>query len=202
MQHHRIVLTRDFDRWRLSSVVEHTPPSPPQPLKRSRKAPMYIKTANTLPAISSNMTHGRQRWPQQWLDPFDGKTLECLFTSGSLLAGPVCCVRAMVGVFEVVTEAGRMPCPARGVWGDVRAYWQHTEAEGMVLDQQIRWGFKIWYQSWCKLALFSVFCFFGTRTILCVWLIDNPVGFISNERPSPGFHHGFVQNLRDFFFFF
>lgn len=104
-------------------------PFPPQPLKRSRKAPMYIKTANTLPAISSNMTHGRQRWPQQWLNPFDGKTLECLFTSGSLLAGPVCCVRAMVGVFEVITEAGRMPCPARGVWGDVRAYWQHTRAE-------------------------------------------------------------------------
>lgn len=81
------VLTLDFDRWRFSAVVEHTPPSP-QPFKRSWKAPLYIKTASTLPATSSDMTHARQRWPQQWLSSFDGKTLECLFTSGGLLACP------------------------------------------------------------------------------------------------------------------
>lgn len=88
------VLTLDFDRWRFSIVVEHTPPSP-QPFKRSWKAPLYIKTTNTLPATSSDMTHVRQRWPQQWLNLFDGKMLECLFTSGSLLACPsVVCATA------------------------------------------------------------------------------------------------------------
>lgn len=32
--------------------------------------------------------HVRQHWPQQWLNLFDGKMLECVFTSGRLLACP------------------------------------------------------------------------------------------------------------------
>lgn len=79
------VLTLDFDRKRLSTVVEHMPSSP-QLFKRSWKAPLYIKTTNTFPATSSNMTRVRQRWPQQCFSRFDAKMPECLFTWGSLFA--------------------------------------------------------------------------------------------------------------------
>lgn len=50
------------------------------------------------------------------------KMLECLFTSGSLLACPsVVC--SMAGGFEVIMGAERMPCP--GECEERRPYWQH-----------------------------------------------------------------------------
>lgn len=116
------VLTLDFDRWQFSNVVEHPPPLPHNALRGHEwKAPMYIKTANTLPAPSSNMIHVRQRWPQQWLDLFDGKMLECLFTSGSPLLA--CQSVAWLGSLKSSwVQRGSRALP--GVCAQRRPYWQ------------------------------------------------------------------------------
>lgn len=60
----------------------------------SRVAPLYIKTAEALPATSSDMTHVRRHWPQQWLNPlWWQKRLSVYLHRNSLLACPsaVCC---------------------------------------------------------------------------------------------------------------
>lgn len=110
-----------------------------------------IKTASKSPATSSNMTHVRQRWPQQWIRPFDGKTLQCLFTSDGLPFTYPSLARRVSVVFLKSWGEGRMPCPGAGHTGSTCLRHMDKIRE---FDQEQQTSIKWWARS-CTRRFFS-----------------------------------------------
>lgn len=188
-----IVLKRKILRYSIAELFWHltlidggsamwlnTRPLPHNPTTRSWKAPMYIKTANTLPAISSNMTHARQHWPQQWLNLFDGKNAWVFIYIGQPPRLPVCCVRHGRGLWS--HRGRREDAVSWGVWREaailaalvVQDTW--AESHKRVLDQEQLMAKKdeyaaalwvFWFDAKGGAEVFELKAFW-IRTILCL----------------------------------
>lgn len=135
----------------------------------SRVAPLYIKTAEALPATSSDMTHVRRHWPQQWLNPlWWQKRLSVYLHRNSLLACPsaVCCAPGSLkwrrlssdaaSCQEIVTKGGHIAstCCCRHM-GRIRcrvfdqsfsflSFFVQPQQQQR-LDVQLHWGFGVWW---------------------------------------------------------
>jgi len=63
------------------------------------------------------MTHVRQHWPRRWLHLFDGETLQCLFTSPSVVCGAAGSLKSSGRSSDAASRPKKRE--------ERRPYWQH-----------------------------------------------------------------------------